>query len=115
MAVERRKFPRVSAACAVSYRPVYQSDANPTVTRDIGGGGVRFYTWTQLEVGTVLKIDVQMTDRPQPLRLTAEVLWSRPAANAGKEPGALPYETAAAFLKITDEDRALLIKRATGK
>ena len=105
MGAERRKFPRIPAAIAVAYRTVFLTDPNPTLSRDISEGGVRFFTMAPLDAGAVLKMSIQLPGKPQPVRLTAEVLWSRPVNPPSKEPGALPYETAVIFVDTTPADR----------
>ena len=108
--IERRKFPRIPATVAVSYRSVFLTDPTPSITRDVGGGGLRFFTAASLEPGTVLKLDIQLPQRQQPVRVTAEVLWSRPVAPSTKDPGTLPFETAVVFATISEADRALLLQ-----
>ena len=108
MGSERRKFPRIPAAIAIAYRTVYLTEPNPTLTRDISEGGLRFFTIAPLDSGTTLKMTIQLSGRPQPIRLTAEVLWSRLVTPPSKEPGALPYETAVIFTDATAADRQAL-------
>ena len=111
--LDRRKFPGIPATYAVSFRSVFLTDPNPSITRDVGGGGIRFFTAQALTPGMALKLDIQHPERPQPLRLTAEVLWSRPVPPL-REPGALPFETAVVFTGIPDADRALLLRSPRG-
>jgi len=113
MGVERRKFPRIPVTLAVAYRSPFLTEPHPSVTRDVGAGGIRIFTAMPLEQGTILKIDLQHPERQKLIHFTAEVMRSKPVNPPSREPGALPFEAALVFVSITDVDRALVLKSGT--
>lgn len=86
--------------------------AQRVLTTDIGGGGMLLMTEGRLSPGTALSIELHLPDRSAPVRLTAEVVRSRPS-NEPRKPGEAPSsETGVRFVTLDPGDRASLIHYA---
>lgn len=91
---ELRKFPRVSASCSLSYRPV---DADPAfqalsrrddgIVNNISGGGISFVSKDKLEIGTMLALEVALPGFPTNVISMGRVVWSEKGEEGSWENG----------------------------
>lgn len=86
--------------------------AQRVLTTDIGVGGMLIVTEERLSPGTPLRIALHLPDRSAPIRLTAEVVWSKPSHERRR-----PYETPSAetgvrFVTLQPGDRVSLMHYA---
>lgn len=88
---EKRSFPRVSAACGLSWRPIDADEGletlaerNQAVMNNISGGGISFVTAEPIDVGHMLALEVQLPGFPTAVISMGKVVWCRPSND---EPG----------------------------
>jgi Tfp pilus assembly protein PilZ len=88
---EERSFPRVSAACGLSWRPIDReegldklADRNEAVMNNISGGGISFTSDEKIPVGRMLALEVELPGFPTAVISMGKVVWCRPAED---EPG----------------------------
>lgn len=59
---ERRKFLRIPKESKVRYHelkcPMVKSDLKNTKSKNVGGGGILFTSKKEIDIGTILKIDI---------------------------------------------------------
>ena len=107
MTTERRKFTRVSSWLYASYVEGTGPTFN-TLTNNLSEGGLSLFTEKALNAGTVLKIEVRVSDR-KPLHCTAEVIWSEPLTLRGRALPPRAFETGLRFLQVSPEDAKQLM------
>jgi len=75
----QRKYPRVKEACEVKYRviedPVMQPERQGGVALNISGGGMCFSVEQELELGSMLAIELTLPELPTPVVSLARVVW----------------------------------------
>ena len=111
---ERRNFVRLPSRLTATYHIIgVTEDDLAVLTRNIGGGGVAFFTESSLKAGTLLQVEVRFPNRQRPVRFTAEVIWSGELllGSTDREPRA--FETGVRFASISDEDRKFLMRYST--
>ena len=90
---ERRRFPRLSTACAIRVRPLsgvnLTGDGIEGMTVNISGGGLRYKSDAAVELGAFLAVELRLPDFPSPVLALAR------AAFCGKE--GPPFEVGLEF------------------
>ena len=86
--LRRRKYPRVNEACNVKYH-VVEDAAVPArnqggVAVNISGGGMCFSADGPLEPGSMVALEMTLSDLPTPVVSLGRVVWSEPSEEAGK-------------------------------
>ncbi len=104
MAIERRRFPRLTCRASVQYRDLLQPRALQAadLSRDLSAGGLQFQTAQFFSRYRRLVIQVTLPGVPQPVRTIAQVMWTR------KQPLGDLWDVGAHFVEITAQDRGLL-------
>ena len=111
---ERRQFVRLSSRLTAAYKVIGAAESDlPALTRNIGAGGVAFFTESYLEPGTLLQVEVKFPDREWPVRFTAEVIWSGELLLSSTDRESRAFETGVRFTNISDEDRQFLVRYST--
>ena len=112
---ERRHFVRLPAHLVVRYSVLDAGSPRVSFTRNTSGGGIGFFTESQLAPGTVLEVTVTFPERQQPIACTAKVVWSGRLllARSDEEPRA--YEAGVRFLRIAPEDQAFLMQYSASR
>jgi hypothetical protein len=68
---ERRRFPRLSTACAIRVRPLsgvnLTGDGIEGVTVNISGGGLCYRSDVAVELGAFLAVELRLPDFPSPV------------------------------------------------
>ena len=111
---ERRNFVRLPSRLTATYKIIGATERDvAALTRNIGGGGVAFFTESAFKSGTLLQVEVRFPNRQWPVRFTAEVIWSGELLldSTNREPRA--FETGVRFESISDEDREFLMRYST--
>ena len=105
---ERREFPRMWMRLALSYRVVESVRGGQSLTKNVGGRGIRFLTDQPLHLGTKLEITLSPPDRPKPIIFVGEVVWSEmrhdPAYRAPM------VDVGVRFVKIDPRDQQFLVQ-----
>ena len=109
---ERRQFVRLDMRLMVSYAIVGANRRGKSLTKNVGGGGIRLIAEQPLEVGTRLEIILSVPDRPEPIRCLGEVVWSAPVAPARSGQLLSETEVGIRFLELDSKDRALIMQYA---
>ncbi|MBI4597734.1 MAG: PilZ domain-containing protein [Candidatus Omnitrophica bacterium] len=107
---ERRRFVRFTTWLDMRYAVADAAEVSSALTRNISGGGMGFFTKLRLTPGTVLKLEVKFPQRAEPVRCTAEVVWSGPLLLFGQDDAPHAYETGVRILEIAPQDQEFLIQ-----
>jgi hypothetical protein len=91
---ERRQNLRAAAELEVDL--LSPDEMASLATSTIGAGGLSIVIAEEVPVGTVIELSIKVAERPVPLLLKAQVVWSRPG------------ELGAAFVDAFQNDRELL-------
>ena len=94
---ERRRFQRVNVDCRVEFHHHGSADVHQGRGMDLSATGIQFSTEQELEIGTMLELNV-LPDRhiTPPLSAVAEVLRVVPAKSGRR------YEVACRFTDMKD-------------
>ena len=109
---ERRQFIRLGLRMNVSYQLLGTKKSGESLTKDISGGGVRFFAEHLLEPGTQVACTVRLPDRREPIRFRGEVVWARTGRAGDKTLIAGASEIGVRFVEIDPKDQALLVQYA---
>ena len=110
---DRRRFPRLSIRLPVTYWEMPAANLRPTVTSNIGGGGVALYVSDELPVGTKLHIELELPNPRRVVQFIGEVMWCRPIeADPHPTPKRVTPTIIAGirFAGITIEDQQAILK-----
>lgn len=104
MTKEKRNFIRLTANIKVTYRILKKVRTRETLTKNIGGGGIKLFLSENLPVNTLLKLEIKIPKYPEPISAEGRIIWVersklRPKFNVG-----------IGFTKITSVDRARIFK-----
>ena len=105
---EQRRFVRLETRVDVAYTVLPSGTAQRTVTKDLSGGGVRFFTENPLTPGTQLQMALALPGREQPVNVLAEVVWSEQRELIGKADRQRSAENGAKFVEIAPADQEAL-------
>ena len=76
---ERRRFPRLSTACAIRVRPLsgvnLTGDGIEGMTVNISGGGLRYKSDVGVELGAFLAVEMSLPDFPSPVLALARAAF----------------------------------------
>ena len=107
---ERRKFVRLSSRLNANYEIIGSGQTRHAMTGNVGGGGASLFTESRLAPGTLLRVEIAADDRPQPVRFTAEVVWSGALLLEDGDARPRAFETGVRFIDISETDRAFLLE-----
>ena len=107
---ERRRFVRLDTRLAVSYDVLPSEGERMTVLKDVGGGGVCLFADRPLPPGTGLRVSMKLPDRQDPVRFTAEVVWSEPYEIIGQTSREQAVEVGVRFLEIAPQEREAILQ-----
>jgi len=106
---ERRRFVRLDTQLKVKYTVLPQTEARPTVTKDISGGGICFFADEMLQPGTTLQVEMTLPDRDTPAPFTAEVIWCEPYEVIGKTKRERAIEVGVRFVEVAPVDQKAIM------
>jgi len=109
--MERRRFPRVPSWLSATYARAGAESPQPTVARNVSGGGCAFFTSSLLPAGTVLELTLEAEGRR--VACTARVMWSGKLLLTRPDEYPWAYEAGVRFLQMAQEDLAFLLRAAT--
>ena len=84
-----------------------------SLTKDTSGGGISFFTKSLIAPGTVVKLQIQLPDRPRPVTCTAQVVWSGPLLREHPTQQDAGFEAGVRFLDITPDDQRFMLQYST--
>ena len=113
MAEERRKFVRSSMRLNLSYTVLGTKLFGKALTSDLSGGGLRFTVPYALKPGAQLDITMQLPERSEAVRFTAEVVWSKLVHEGTAERANQETEVGVKFVEIEPKVQALLRQYGT--
>ena len=102
---ERRHFVRLDTRLEVTYTVLPATQAQQTVTKGIGGGGICFFSDSELKPGERLQVAIKLPSREQPVNCIAEVVWCEPYEVIGKTGRQRSIEVGVRFLQIAPQDQ----------
>jgi len=110
--VERRKYKRVDKQIEVTYKVVSlpseieelkkQHDKNTTESVNISIGGIQLIEDAELVAEQILRIEMKLPGREEPVVTFAEVRW------CAKDDHLKKYRSGIEFLVLKDEDKDLI-------
>lgn len=79
MAEEKRKHERFKSVEILEYDNGFWVPVTDTVTKDISGGGICFYSDKKLKTGLVLRVKLYHDTKMPPEIFIGKVVWSKPS------------------------------------
>jgi len=107
---ERRKFVRLDTRLPVAYQVTRVPASKPSLSSDIGGGGVCLFLSEPIKAGTMLRVEVTLPDRPQPINFTGEVIWCEQYEVIGKTQRERSVEAGVRFVQIEPPDQQAIMR-----
>lgn len=107
---ERREFVRLDARVEVSFQMLPEGEAKRSMTKNISGGGICFFSDEVLQPGTHMRGTVKLPEQQEPLNFTAEVVWSAPYEVIGGKETWRGVEIGVRFINISREDQDALTR-----
>jgi hypothetical protein len=108
-AEERRKYERLPVHHLLKYKIIGEEATEGVLSfvRNISAGGVLFHSDEALPTDKVIEVEVLINFpmRPQPIKVLAKVLRSRPLHKIGG------YDVAIEFLDLSDLEREFITKK----
>lgn len=114
---ERRAFLRLSSKLNATYKMAdAKQDLSGSVvqslTKDVGGGGIRLMTAVQFGLNTRLQVEVKFPDRAKPVAFTGEVVWSKALEQTEGIDRTRRFETGLRYVAISKEDQKYILQHA---
>ena len=85
LSIEKRKFPRIPLEASVRFRRLSTDQERSEVanfaeakTRDLSQGGIALVEASHLTRGDLLKIEIEVPQRKDPIKAFSEVMWIKP-------------------------------------
>ena len=94
----RREFPRLSSHIPVRFGGE-ENRSQDSLTKDLGGGGVRLVSREFLSVNSKVKLEFFLTPASEALKAVGKVVWIQ------KLPYSFQHEVGIQFLDISDPSR----------
>lgn len=107
---ERRKFVRLDTRLPVTYEVMPGSPSQPSVTKDIGGGGVCVFLKEPLKPGARLRVKIKLPDQEAAIEFTAEIAWCEQYEVIGKTRRERSIEAGVRFLEVDPADQQALMR-----
>jgi len=104
---ERRKFVRLKSEVKVKYRPLKKGKIQESLTKDIGGGGIRLYLNDKLAVATPLALEIKIPGEERTILAEGRVVWVK---SLGGEKVTKGFEAGIAFTQIDPTDQSEILK-----
>ena len=79
---DQRNYPRIADSAGIKWRVVDDSPIDPTeagIQLNISGGGVRFQSFEEAELGAMIALQLQLPGFPSGIIALAKVRWCEPA------------------------------------
>lgn len=108
--VDRRKFVRVDSQLPLSYTVIGTDQRGQSKTRNISGGGICFFAPEPLTPGAQIDMTMRLPGRDEPIRFSAEVVWSRLVESPGLASLDYRADVGVRFVTITPRDRVLILQ-----
>ena len=110
---EQRGGNRFKARLTVVYTELKTAETRRALTDDLSAKGMRLITDRLLSLGTPLEVSLTLPDRDKPLKLQAEVVWSKAIEGLEiegmqKNDEATTVHTAIQFLHLSREEQVLI-------
>ena len=74
---ERRRYPRVNDCLRINYQMANDVPHANCVTRDISAGGIRLNLYQKVQIGTVLKLGIDLRDHDDLAWAIGKVVWTK--------------------------------------
>ena len=98
---ERRKYIRLSSHHLLKVKEI-DKNKDLTFIRNISAGGVLFYSKKDIEVNTMVELEINFPNYPNPIKATAKVLRTVSLTQVGG------YEVAAEFISVDQDAREFI-------
>lgn len=87
---ERRKFKRFDAYMSVKFKASDSGNfQGVSLSKDLSRDGIKMNSNSNVSIGTLVDLEIDIPDDPKPVRTTGKIVWSRPAegSNQGFDQG----------------------------
>lgn len=80
MEKERRKFKRFDAYMSVKFQSSEENTLKGiSLSKDLSRDGLKINSNSNMKVGSLLNLEIDIPDDPKPVKTTGKVVWSRPS------------------------------------
>ena len=107
---ERRRFVRLDTRLEVTYTRLPSTQAQQTMTKDIGGGGICFFADELLRPGDRLQVAMKLPNYERAVNFTAEVMWSETYEVVGRTERQRAVEVGVRFVEIAPQDQEAIMQ-----
>jgi c-di-GMP-binding flagellar brake protein YcgR len=107
---EQRQFVRLDTRLEIQYTVLPAADGRGSLTKDVSAGGICFFSERVLAPATRLQVTMRVPGREQPIRFSAEVVWSERYEIIGRARREEAVEIGAQFLEIAPADRDAIMQ-----
>lgn len=109
---ERRKYVRLDASIKVRYKVKVLKGPevrHEPLSKNIGGGGIRFPVEGRLKKGSILELGIDLPDGARPIKAVGQVVWLEkvPIGEAAKKDY---FETGTKFIRIDPLSKDRILK-----
>lgn len=103
MDIEKRRFPRASIACKISTIFGERLLVFESHTENIGEGGIRVILEENLNISTIVDIELFLSEKELPIRCKGEIAWDKEMKPEKIRPRL--FDTGIKFTEINDYAR----------
>ena len=97
--IDKRRDSRTKKSLAVTYRTDWDDLKTGSRSIDISPGGIRFPVKRNLDLETVLNLEIHWPLIPEPIKITGKVAWAKERISDRS-----PFELGVQFLEIFPDD-----------
>jgi c-di-GMP-binding flagellar brake protein YcgR len=105
---ERRQYIRLSKSLIIIYRVKNQFLRSGTRSKDICAGGICLPVFQRLESGTILELEIRLSEYGKPIKAIGEVAWVRKIEDAQ-----FPFEIGIKFINIDASEQRIILDYVT--
>ena len=107
---ERRQFVRLDTRLDVNYSILPSGQSQPTVSKNVSGGGICLFLKQSVPVGTRLQVAMKLPGRDAPAHFTGEVVWCETYEMIGRTERQRSVEAGVRFVEIAPADQTAIMQ-----
>jgi len=101
--IEKRKFPRANVTCKISTNFGEKLLVFDSHTENIGEGGIRVILEENLNISTIVNVELFLLEKELPLRCKGKVVWAKEMKPEQIRPRL--FDTGIKFIEINDYNK----------
>jgi Tfp pilus assembly protein PilZ len=88
MFLEKRKYPRTNVSCKIKITTIFDEKqlVFETHPENIGVGGIKAILEEEIQVSTIVDLELYLFDKKKPLKLKGEIVWVQEIRPTGIKP-----------------------------